>query len=687
LKASCNDDEKGQSFRSIRILWGIPLCTSQIAPSKVVAVPSKKGKLSKSSSSASATLSVELIEEERVIAQKLYGSPLMLTTQRHWIHYLQGKLDHQEAKAFFQALAIPMLTGELILSHDRVRDLRRTMCVYSYNETSSTTSSSLSSPLSAWYTFLYGLSSCFVSTEQVYSLDNMSSSSSYYTETSQQIQAALLYDCANDMEGKEVSYNCPASFESIQQTLTSMVEMKYLSTIHSSSSGKEGKVESLEQNSVSLCCFDHYQQVVILGIYSACQLENEKHSTPQVIVLPALYPEVYKVVTDWQALVFANNLSLKNTASDITTAKALTDKQKREWWNERNDYDSRMKDMLDNLEQLLSPYKSFIFVSNEADGFSYGAIDEIDDLDEAINRLVVTDQGEERGSQSPSISTVEPQWTEIDYDSAKLIDLRAYCKDRGLSAVGRKQELIDRLQAYEASDSLPSSVPQQMPSTVSFAPTPTTKTSTTNTASILFPKTPITAVAKTPFGLKTSSRMPLTSTTANSTATTMKTAMKSTMKSHAVVKLFEDDLLTNNNTTTAVKVFNHSTHDSRGGLLTGHVFLILDESWQQVPLESLPMLRTQSCSRLCSLAILLERMQQQQQQQPASTAAAPSSSPSFSSCRSISIHQNKACWYAIDIDNNLPKTQELMSQFLFPYQSYYHWDSFVGCHPPPEAIR
>lgn len=39
------------------------------------------------------------------------------------------------------------------------------------------------------------------------------------------------------------------------------------------------------------------------------------------------------------------------------------------------------------------------------------------------------------------------------------------------------------------------------------------------------------------------------------------------------------------------------------------------------------------------------------------------------------------CWYALDIEDNLPNTRTTLQPFLSPYEQKWHWQSVVGNIP------
>jgi hypothetical protein len=128
-----------------------------------------------------------------------------------------------------------------------------------------------------------------------------------------------------------------------------------------------------------------------------------------------------------------------------------------------------------------------------------------------------------------------------------------------------------------------------------------------------------------------------------------------------------------------------------------HLYLMLDESLQNIPFESMDILKTVSCSRLLSLSHLCSLVD---------SALPPSSSSEKDKKKTIRKTNNlktesepdvamqldkKKCWYAIDVDNNLPSTKETIQNFLKKHEGnnscVRSWKGVVGEFPEKEFIR
>jgi hypothetical protein len=143
------------------------------------------------------------------------------------------------------------------------------------------------------------------------------------------------------------------------------------------------------------------------------------------------------------------------------------------------------------------------------------------------------------------------------------------------------------------------------------------------------------------------------------------------------------------------------------GRSNSHVTLILDESLQAIPWESIPLLRASSCSRVPSLTVLVNLLQSKPVSNlldtealaiPADKKSKAKGSKASSSSRAgtggmenghardheISIAR---CWYAIDPDANLERTRETMMTFIEPFATKWQWPGYAGQRPPEEVIR
>eukprot|EP01041_Mallomonas_annulata_P004052 gene4052-8059_t len=274
------------------------------------------------------------------------------------------------------------------------------------------------------------------------------------------------------------------------------------------------------------------------------------------------------------------------------------------------------------------------------------------------------------------VSSAAPSLSEKELTAMKVVTLRDLLKEAGLSTVGRKNELVDRLLEH---------------------------TTTTTTP-----------------------------TSASSTKTTARQDMSATTN-----KLESANIKQNESEGSGS---NHIDIESGGGERGGgggggpHLVLLLCESLQSLPWECIPLLRARRTSRVPSLALLLSQQQhlaQEQGQQPGdiiipisnqekeevvtddiiplmevttrtSASSSTSSSTSTSNAReskestdcassSLKPHSYRSlsvrrCWYALDPEANLPATREAMVSFVEPYVDKWRWRGFVGEIPTMNTV-
>jgi hypothetical protein len=144
---------------------------------------------------------------------------------------------------------------------------------------------------------------------------------------------------------------------------------------------------------------------------------------------------------------------------------------------------------------------------------------------------------------------------------------------------------------------------------------------------------------------------------------------------------------------------------------TCDLILLLDERLQQIPLESMPCLKRQRCTRVPSLFAFVKMMQtlgitcRKQSPYPNGPGSLqncnafekqPRTSNKLSEpstrCRLLALPDQPAvqlskCFYALDPEANLPRTRETMSQFLEPYRERWQWQGAVAKIPDTTSLR
>jgi hypothetical protein len=128
-----------------------------------------------------------------------------------------------------------------------------------------------------------------------------------------------------------------------------------------------------------------------------------------------------------------------------------------------------------------------------------------------------------------------------------------------------------------------------------------------------------------------------------------------------------------------------------------HTVLLLDEVLQELPWESLPILRNSCCSRVPGLTALLCLVQQQgcthettiyrqdisSEESNISCCDHDSDSGSDSNCSS----PNLRGWAVVDPESNLSRTRETMNSFLRPHIDKWGWPAYIGERPSSAAFK
>jgi hypothetical protein len=168
----------------------------------------------------------------------------------------------------------------------------------------------------------------------------------------------------------------------------------------------------------------------------------------------------------------------------------------------------------------------------------------------------------------------------------------------------------------------------------------------------------------------------------------------------------------------------------------GHVLLILDEQLQRLPIECMPCLRGTSCTRMPSFAVLLSlvnhatssanagarprdskaQLQQKgegkgkgkggaapaksrvvkaavercgsEEAPPAAHKAQDGEDDEWSPANSSWLEKSaKSCWYALDIEGNLPRTRATLQPFLDSYGDRWQWRKVVASVPAEASLQ
>jgi hypothetical protein len=126
----------------------------------------------------------------------------------------------------------------------------------------------------------------------------------------------------------------------------------------------------------------------------------------------------------------------KNRGKTVETHEkaTLSEKEKNQWWDCRREVDIRIKNSVETFEKdILSEEMLKLLLGEEME-----EMEGFEEVEDDIERLI------------SGVSCIQglgevTEIVKIDYDEKKVVELREILKKRGLSGVGKKNELIERL--------------------------------------------------------------------------------------------------------------------------------------------------------------------------------------------------------------------------------------------------
>eukprot|EP01036_Dinobryon_divergens_P025541 gene25541-34098_t len=510
-----------------------------------------------------------------------------------------------------------------ILAYDVQRDMRRKISrevLRRRNESS------------ALLSFICGASSCFVS------LESASSFSRFIELVGQSIRGDI------------------TSCVSVQQRLRQW--LRYATPLGSSPSS----------SAVCFACIEPTTDSLIVG-----RLDGAHE---YVVSIPIVGDSMTTFLSSWKSNMECGEALLQQTTDSAVVSK-WTEKEKKLWWDKRTHYDSTLAELLHRLQGILGPWR-FLFGAhdvttttgaehqqaasakrcaelNTVPGVNVSKVyqdvyhwvdllcrnaslkEHTSEIVDALSEVILTStetvgldtthardiaehfvhvwSDTHRPSSTNSECMVsETKTTCVDYDSMKVTDLRVLLKDRGISTVGKKADLIQRLFLAES--------PQLDDAVVALPPV-------------------------------------------------------------------EDG-------------------SSNVSVPTGQIVLILDESLQQLPWECMPYLSNTRCSRVPNLALLLslidddnpvtdraateecvtkDKGKATQSNKRAAKSKNESESKAIKSMRVEREISARSCWYAVDIEGNLPLTRAVMVPFLNSYSSQWEWKGVIAELPSEDELR
>lgn len=383
--------------------------------------------------------------------------------------------------------------------------------------------------------------------------------------------------------------------------------------------------------------------------------------------------ELNTLMIDWTACMEASKALLHRTVDTAQVAK-WSDTDRRAWWSERAASDALIESLLFKLEVLLGPLKCLLS-GNEgapshgtASGKCSGAFNPNSGCDK-IRKQCKSSNTDETSSK------MEDERLLSALNSLKVTELRQQLKESKLSVIGKKSELISRIQEFNSKN-------KSRPLDVCMYEDPQdviVRSVTRPDASVIL------------------------NGGVDCQAVGSKVCKKTNVKTKAKIEKGADvdgdvdvEVKSTDSSGTSLNGFDHST--------PGHTVLILDETLQQIPWEVLPCLRGKTCSRMPSFALLLHVLTRHQASQSTDYSSdRRNNSEMFDAdrgdpCRdmpsriieefSVDRTSNlQHTWYVLDPEGNLPATRATMSAFLQPYIDKYNWTGYIGEIPSEEAAK
>ena len=421
------------------------------------------------------------------------------------------------------------------------------------------------------------------------------------------------------------------------------------------------KVNSGGGGAVCFACVEPCTQQLLMGRWDA--------SGSSVAALP-IAGELNNLILDWTACMEASKALLHRTVDTVQVAK-WTDTDRRAWWSERAASDALIESLLIKLEALLGPLKCLLsgsrsvppHASTSTSWESSGVLHSDSGCDK-INKL-------SKNSETDEISSkMEDAYLLNALNSLKVTELRQQLKESKLSVIGKKSELISRIQEFNNKNKIRS-------------------------LDVCMYEDPQNVIVR-------SVSRPASSVTScggvECQAVGSKVGKKANVKTKSKeVKGVDVDVDVQVKNTESSGASLNGFDDST----PGHTVLILDETLQQIPWEVLPCLRGKTCSRMPSFALLLHVLTRHQPSQAAADSfglQTISNTADSDSCHADLVHSTEETdavrtsnlqhtWYVLDPEGNLPTTRATMSAFLQPYIDRYNWSGFIGEIPSEEAAR
>lgn len=391
--------------------------------------------------------------------------------------------------------------------------------------------------------------------------------------------------------------------------------------------------------------------------------------------------ELNALVLDWTSCMEASKALLHRTVDTAQVAK-WTDSDRRAWWSERAASDAQIESLLFKLEALLGPLKCLLSgdkgvpVCDGAMGKQRGVF--TPNPKSGCNQSEKPCKNSKRSNTDEIASKMEDEDLLNALNALKVTELRQQLKESKLSVIGKKSELISRIQEFKSKNKNCSSDVCMYEDPQSFI-----------VRSVNRPDASISStggVESQPVGSKVGKKVNIKLKPAEDKGVEVEVEARNVESIGTNLNSFNDTVL-------------------------GHTVLILDETLQQIPWEVLPCLRSRVCSRMPSFALLLHMLTRHHSPQTSLTShtsaglSDPDTARSRNSCAdlgppcrnmpssrieapsAVRTSSLQHTWYVLDPEGNLPATRATMSAFLQPYVDQYGWTGYTGEIPSEEAAK
>jgi hypothetical protein len=644
---------------------------------------------------------------------------------------------------------------------DTIRDTRRRMALELVAQCSTPEVTGGQATVPAQTAFLAGAASCGVAAE---CLDDAreprrGSSSAGETESS----AGEGGDCDSDRTTADAALSvaalsdasecltkallgCPASADFLFQKLRQM--LRHCDAISNCHNGA----------SASAVCFltvDAASNVLLVGRLGS-------GGVPLIAALP-MQDRLQQLLTRWNELQERNQAMLRQ-GLDVAHITQLSDEHKRAWWAARQKYDADMESTLGDFQELLGPWR--VLLSTAAATVHVSAAQVSVTLAPVLQQVLhaqppAATAGKKKSAAS-TISATPPvsASTAPNYDSvAEWLSL-LFSNTAPCGAHPTRTMQLSQAEVTEAVTALMSSVLAVPASTLDEARLQAgvaalltlaacQQVTSDNSTDARPPDTPLHNPAMTEAELNS---LKVTELRALLKEAGLDAVGK---KQDLVNRMVEHYASVCHSNSCSVPGATEDIATARGldttasaAQATGHLVLVLDEQLQRLPVECMPALRTMSCSRVPSFAVLLTLIDSALNSPPqaavstntadevegltrgvsAITVSPKSGRSSGAKCaagkkqptdglgdnkensatscarklakpnttastndgaagdtwKSVSVERG---WYALDIEGNLPATRDTLQPFLSPYSQQWAWRSVVATVPPEDTTR